>query len=269
MNEQVVVLFVGCVVCGVWGIEVEVYDIIGDLYCQEVLIVMCCLFIFVVFVVVFVVVCVFMWMVIWQCGVVELQCNVVVCVDCIINVFKSMFDCYELLFYLFGSYLYVQDLFVEFKCGDYIVCVNCYFEDFNEYVYVIVIYVIGVDGLCVVVSNWCVFDSFVGIEYCFCLYFFDVMNGQVGCFFGIGMILCDFGYYILQFVWYDGKIVGVVVVKFNFEWFQGVDVFELFVVVDDYGVVFLLLVFVWKYYMLCLFMGLVVVLIYEMCQYVQ
>ncbi|PCE31503.1 sensor histidine kinase [Burkholderia ubonensis] len=213
--------------------------------------------------------CALTWTVTWQRGVAELQRNAAVRVDRTTNALKSTLDRYESLPYLLGSHPYVQELLAEPKRADYAARANRYLEDLNEHAHATVTYLVGADGLCVAASNWRAPESFVGIEYRFRPYFIDAMNGQVGRFFGIGTISRDPGYYISQPVWRDGRIVGVVVVKLNLEWFQGADASEPLVVADDHGVVFLSSVPAWKYHTLKPLAGPVAASIYETRQYAQ
>ncbi|KVC92501.1 ATPase [Burkholderia ubonensis] len=213
--------------------------------------------------------CALTWTVTWQRGVGELQRNAAVRVDRTTNALKSTLDRYESLPYLLGSHPYVQELLAEPKRADYAARANRYLEDLNQHARATVTYLVGADGLCVAASNWRAPDSFIGIEYRFRPYFIDAMNGRVGRFFGIGTISRDPGYYISQPVWRDGRIVGVVVVKLNLEWFQGADASEPLVVADDHGVVFLSSVPAWKYHTLKPLAGPVATSIFETRQYAQ
>ncbi|KWA67541.1 ATPase [Burkholderia ubonensis] len=213
--------------------------------------------------------CALTWSVTWQRGVGELQRNAAVRVDRTTNALKSTLDRYESLPYLLGSHPYVQELLAEPKRADYAARANRYLEDLNQHARATVTYLVGADGLCVAASNWRAPDSFIGIEYRFRPYFIDAMNGRVGRFFGIGTISRDPGYYISQPVWRDGRIVGVVVVKLNLEWFQGADASEPLVVADDHGVVFLSSVPAWKYHTLKPLAGPVAASIFETRQYAQ
>ncbi|KVM84260.1 ATPase [Burkholderia ubonensis] len=213
--------------------------------------------------------CALTWTVTWQRGVGELQRNAAVRVDRTTNALKSTLDRYESLPYLLGSHPYVQELLAEPTRADYAARANRYLEDLNQHARATVTYLVGADGLCVAASNWRAPDSFIGIEYRFRPYFIDAMNGRVGRFFGIGTISRDPGYYISQPVWRDGRIVGVVVVKLNLEWFQGADASEPLVVADDHGVVFLSSVPAWKYHTLKPLAGPVATSIFETRQYAQ
>ncbi|KVT33632.1 sensor histidine kinase [Burkholderia ubonensis] len=213
--------------------------------------------------------CALTWTVTWERGVGELQRNAAVRVDRTTNALKSTLDRYESLPYLLGSHPYVQELLAEPKRADYAARANRYLEDLNQHARATVTYLVGADGLCVAASNWRAPDSFIGIEYRFRPYFIDAMNGRVGRFFGIGTISRDPGYYISQPVWRDGRIVGVVVVKLNLEWFQGADASEPLVVADDHGVVFLSSVPAWKYHTLKPLAGPVAASIFETRQYAQ
>ncbi|CAN0623730.1 two-component system, NtrC family, C4-dicarboxylate transport sensor histidine kinase DctB [Burkholderia multivorans] len=213
--------------------------------------------------------CALTWTVTWRRGVGELQRNAAVRVDRTTNALKNTLDRYESLPYLLGGHPFVQELLAEPQRVDYVARANRYLEDLNSHAHATVTYLIDADGQCVAASNWRAPDSFVGIGYQFRPYFIDAMHGQVGRFFGIGTISRDPGYYISQPVRRDGKIVGVVVVKLNLEWFPGADASEPLVVADDHGVVFLSSVPAWKYHTLEPLPGGVAVSIYETRQYAQ
>ncbi|KVV08729.1 sensor histidine kinase [Burkholderia ubonensis] len=245
------------------------YDTIDEPHRQEAVTVKRRLLVLVALAAVLAAACALTWTVTWQRGVGELQRNAAVRVDRTTNALKSTLDRYESLPYLLGSHPYVQELLAEPKRADYAARANRYLEDLNQHARATVTYLVGADGLCVAASNWRAPDSFIGIEYRFRPYFIDAMNGRVGRFFGIGTISRDPGYYISQPVWRDGRIVGVVVVKLNLEWFQGADASEPLVVADDHGVVFLSSVPAWKYHTLKPLAGPVAASIFETRQYAQ
>ncbi|KVL24179.1 sensor histidine kinase [Burkholderia ubonensis] len=245
------------------------YDTIDDPHRQEAVTLKRRLLVLVALAAVLAAACALTWTVTWQRGVGELQRNAAVRVDRTTNALKSTLDRYESLPYLLGSHPYVQELLAEPKRADYAARANRYLEDLNQHARATVTYLVGADGLCVAASNWRAPDSFIGIEYRFRPYFIDAMNGRVGRFFGIGTISRDPGYYISQPVWRDGRIVGVVVVKLNLEWFQGADASEPLVVADDHGVVFLSSVPAWKYHTLKPLAGPVAASIFETRQYAQ
>ncbi|WP_431820588.1 sensor histidine kinase [Burkholderia sp. F1] len=249
--------------------EGDGYDTIVDPHRQEAVTLKRRLLVLVALAAVLAAACALTWTVTWQRGVGELQRNAAVRVDRTTNALKSTLDRYESLPYLLGSHPYVQELLAEPKRADYAARANRYLEDLNQHAHATVTYLVGADGLCVAASNWRAPDSFIGIEYRFRPYFIDAMNGQVGRFFGIGTISRDPGYYISQPVWRDGRIVGVVVVKLNLEWFQGADASEPLVVADDHGVVFLSSVPAWKYHTLKPLEGPVAASIFETRQYAQ
>lgn len=245
------------------------YDTIDDPHRQEAVTLKRRLLVLVALAAVLAAACALTWTVTWQRGVGELQRNAAVRVDRTTNALKSTLDRYESLPYLLGSHPYVQELLAEPQRADYAARANRYLEDLNQHAHATVTYLVGADGLCVAASNWRAPDSFIGIEYRFRPYFIDAMNGRVGRFFGIGTISRDPGYYISQPVWRDGRIVGVVVVKLNLEWFQGADASEPLVVADDHGVVFLSSVPAWKYHTLKPLAGPVAASIFETRQYAQ
>ncbi|KVN36118.1 ATPase [Burkholderia pyrrocinia] len=245
------------------------YDTIDDPHRQEAVTVKRRLLVLVALAVALVAACTLTWTFTWQRGIDELQRNAAVRVDRTTNALKSTLDRYESLPYLLGSHPLVQDLLAEPKRADYAARANRYLEDLNQHAHATVTYLVGADGLCVAASNWRAPDSFIGIGYRFRPYFIDAMNGRVGRFFGIGTISRDPGYYISQPVWRDGRIVGVVVVKLNLEWFQGADASEPLVVADEHGVVFLSSVPAWKYHTLKPLPGPVAASIYATRQYAQ
>ncbi|MGZ2746172.1 sensor histidine kinase [Burkholderia stagnalis] len=245
------------------------YDTIDDPHRQEAVTVKRRLLVLVALAVALVAACTLTWTFTWQRGIDELQRNAAVRVDRTTNALKSTLDRYESLPYLLGSHPLVQDLLAEPKRADYAARANRYLEDLNQHAHATVTYLVGADGLCVAASNWRAPDSFIGIGYQFRPYFIDAMSGRVGRFFGIGTISRDPGYYISQPVWRDGRIVGVVVVKLNLEWFQGADASEPLVVADEHGVVFLSSVPAWKYHTLKPLPGPVAASIYATRQYAQ
>ncbi|AOJ63907.1 ATPase [Burkholderia ubonensis] len=268
MKEQAALPAVGAPQAG-GRAEAGGYDTIDDPHRQEAVTLKRRLLLLVALAAVLAAACALTWTVTWQRGVGELQRNAAVRVDRTTNALKSTLDRYESLPYLLGSHPYVQELLAEPKRADYAARANRYLEDLNQHAHATVTYLVGADGLCVAASNWRAPDSFIGIEYRFRPYFIDAMNGRVGRFFGIGTISRDPGYYISQPVWRDGRIVGVVVVKLNLEWFQGADASEPLVVADDHGVVFLSSVPAWKYHTLKPLAGPVAASIFETRQYAQ
>ncbi|MXN78144.1 two-component sensor histidine kinase [Burkholderia sp. 4701] len=251
------------------GSGADGYDTIGDPHRQEAVTVKRRLLVLVALAVALVAACTLTWTFTWQRGIDELQRNAAVRVDRTTNALKSTLDRYESLPYLLGSHPLVQDLLAEPQRADYAARANRYLEDLNQHAHATVTYLVGADGLCVAASNWRAPDSFIGIEYRFRPYFIDAMSGRVGRFFGIGTISRDPGYYISQPVWRDGRIVGVVVVKLNLEWFQGADASEPLVVADEHGVVFLSSVPAWRYHTLKPLPGPVDASIYATRQYAQ
>ncbi|RQS70400.1 sensor histidine kinase [Burkholderia sp. Bp8963] len=249
--------------------DADGYDTIADPHRQEAVTVKRRLLILVALATALAAACALTWTVTWRRGIDELQRNAAVRVDRTTSALKSTLDRYESLPYLLGSHPLVQDLLAEPKRADYAARANRYLEDLNQHAHATVTYLIGADGLCVAASNWRAPDSFIGIGYRFRPYFIDAMHGQVGRFFGIGTISRDPGYYISQPVWRDGRIVGVVVVKLNLEWFQGADASEPLVVTDDHGVAFLSSVPAWKYHTLRPLTGPVAASIFETRQYAQ
>lgn len=81
------------------------------------------------------------------------------------------------------------------------------------------------------------------------------MESGSGCFFGIGMICGEFGYYFVLCLVDDNWIIGVVVIKVSLEQLEKLwsMVEVLVMVVDENGVVIFGLVVDWKFMMLCLF----------------
>jgi two-component system, NtrC family, C4-dicarboxylate transport sensor histidine kinase DctB len=192
-------------------------------------------------------VCVLTWTLAWQSGIDALRRDAAVRGDRTTAALKSTLERYESLPYIVGEHPLMQDVLVNPK-PEWVAAANHYLEDVNRHARATTTYIIGADGLCVAASNWRAPDSFVGVQYRFRPYFIDAAKGGVGRFFGIGTISHDPGYYLSQPVRRDGKIVGVVVVKLNLEWFPGSDANEPLLVTDDHGVIFLSSVPAWKYH---------------------
>ncbi|QCP48080.1 sensor histidine kinase [Trinickia violacea] len=212
--------------------------------------------------------CALTWSITWQRGADELRRNAAVRADRTTNALKSTLERYESLPYLLSEHPLVQDVLAD-PTADGVARANRYLEDVNRHARATQTYIIRADGLCVAASNWDRPDSFVGVQYLFRPYFVDAVKGGVGRFFGIGTISHDPGYFISQPVYRDGKIVGVVVVKLNLEWFPGTDAFEPLVVTDDHGVIFLSSVPAWKYHTVRPLSGSVTTSIFETRQYAQ
>ncbi|WP_179401148.1 ATP-binding protein [Burkholderia guangdongensis] len=278
------------------GSRADVYDTMDDPHRQEAANVKRRLLVLAVLAAVLAAACALTWALTWRREVDELRRNAAVRVDRTTRALQNTLERYESLPYLLGSHPFVQALLVGARPegsgleplpegsalgvrhegsalgaprADDVARANRYLEDLNRHARATVTYVIAADGRCVAASNWRDADSFVGIGYQFRPYFIDAMHGRVGRFFGIGTISHDPGYYISQPVRRDGKIVGVVVVKLNLEWFPGVDASEPLVVADDHGVVFLSSVPAWKYHTLARLPGDVASSIYETRQYAQ
>ncbi len=213
-------------------------------------------------------VCALSWTFAWQRGVDALRSDAAVRSDRMTAALKSTLERYESLPWLVGEHPLVQDVLVEQR-PDWVGRANRYLEDVNGHARATATYIIRADGLCVAASNWRQPDSFAGVEYRFRPYFIEAAKGGVGRFFGIGTISHDPGYYVSQPVRRDGKIVGVVVVKLNLEWFPGADASEPVLVADDHGVVFLSSVPAWKYHTVEPLAGPVADRIYETRQYAR
>lgn len=112
------------------------------------------------------------------------------------------------------SYLFI-DLML-FWCNQ----VNVYFEGFNCCVGSCVVYLLDINGWVLVISNWSDLDSYFGEDLLFCVYWQDVMKGKLGCFYGIGSICGELGYYLVYGLVYGGWIIGVVVVKVKMDVFE-------------------------------------------------
>ncbi|WP_322010422.1 sensor histidine kinase [Paraburkholderia sp. J12] len=191
-------------------------------------------------------VCALTWTLAWKSGIDSLRRDAAVRGDRTTAALKSTLERYESLPYIVGEHPLVQDVLANPK-REWVLAANRYLEDVNRHARATTTYIIGADGECIAASNWRDPDSFVGVQYRFRPYFIDAARGGVGRFFAIGTISHDPGYYLSQPVRRDGKIVGVVVVKLNLEWFPGTDSTEPLLVTDDHGVIFLSSVPAWKY----------------------
>lgn len=191
-------------------------------------------------------VCALTWTLAWKSGIDALRRDAAVRGDRTTAALRSTLERYESLPYIVGEHPLVQDVLADPK-REWVTAANRYLEDVNRHARATTTYIIGADGVCIAASNWRDADSFVGVQYRFRPYFIDAAKGGVGRFFGIGTISHDPGYYLSQPVRRDGRIVGVVVVKLNLEWFPGADANEPLLVTDDHGVIFLSSVPAWKY----------------------
>lgn len=112
-----------------------------------------------------------------------------------------------------------------------------------------VIYILSPDGLTVASSNFNEQDSFVGINYGFRPYFRQaIANGQ-GAYHAFGIASGKLGYYFSSAVYSGGNVIGVIVVKVNLDFIEGLlDIPERnYMVSDSNGVIFLALNPEWMY----------------------
>ncbi len=177
----------------------------------------------------------------WQRGVADLRVNAGARVERYAGSLRSTVDRYEFLPYLLSLHPYVHDLLLNPKDRAVVQRANDYLFDVNQRAKASAAYVIDANGLALAASNWREKATFVGQEYRFRPYFIDAIAGAFGRFYGVGTTSGEPGYFVSQPILVDGKILGVVVVKLNLEWFQraGADASEPVVVADDHGVVFL------------------------------
>lgn len=192
-------------------------------------------------------VCVLTWTFAWNKGIDTLRRDAAVRGDRTTATLKSTLDRYESLPYIVGEHPLVRNVLADPK-PEWIDQVNRYLEDVNLHAHATATYIINSNGDCIAASNWRDQDSFVGAQFRFRPYFMDAIKGEVGRFFGIGTISHEPGYFLSQPVQVDGKIIGVVVVKLDIEWFLGADAVEPLFVTDNHGVIFLSSVPAWKYH---------------------
>jgi two-component system C4-dicarboxylate transport sensor histidine kinase DctB len=80
-----------------------------------------------------------------------------------------------------------------------------------------VIYVLDPQGVAIAASNWRRVDSFVGTNYSYRPYFHDAMRGHSAEHFALGAISGKPGLFFARRIESEGKILGVVVVKVEFD----------------------------------------------------
>lgn len=194
-------------------------------------------------------VCVLTYALTWRQGLHELRGNAGARVERYAGNLKSTVDRYEFLPYLVATHPFIHQLLASPADAASVRRANEYLDDVNRRARAAVTYVIGRSGVALASSNWQASDSFVGREYQFRPYFRDAIAGGIGRFYGVGTAAGKPGYYVSQPVRdARGQIVGVVVVKLDLEWFQGIaDGAEPLVVADEHGVVFLSSAPSWQY----------------------
>ncbi|TKT76741.1 ATP-binding protein [Aquamicrobium sp. LC103] len=111
------------------------------------------------------------------------------------------------------------------------------------------LYVMDANGLTIAASNWNEPTSFLGQNYSFRSYFTLAMEQKHGAFYAIGATTSRPGYFLSQAVEADGRVVGVAVVKVEFDEVEAVwaDADESVLVTDANDIVFLASDAAWKY----------------------
>lgn len=112
-----------------------------------------------------------------------------------------------------------------------------------------VIYILDTKGIVIAASNFQESVSFVGHSYAFRPYFQDAMAGRRGQFYGIGATSLLPGYYLSDAILFDGRIIGVAVVKVDLSHLdrRWSDSQKKITVLDENGVAFLSSDAEWKY----------------------
>ncbi|MGH8432900.1 MAG: sensor histidine kinase [Pseudomonas sp.] len=95
--------------------------------------------------------------------------------------------------------------------------VNEYLEGLNRRSGSRAVYVLDRSGRVLATSNWRDADSFQGEDLAFRAYFQDAIQGKPGRFYGIGSTTGEAGYYLAHGLRYQGKIIGVAVVKIRLD----------------------------------------------------
>lgn len=118
---------------------------------------------------------------------------------------------------------------------------NRYLEFVNTQANTMAIYVMDAGGTTRAASNWRQPDSFVGNNYSFRPYFKDAVRDGEGSFYAIGLASQQPGYYLSQAVMEDGRMLGVIVVKADLHFLEGIwaPLQERVIVMDAHGIAFL------------------------------
>ncbi len=98
--------------------------------------------------------------------------------------------------------------------------VNDYLEGLNRRSGARAIYLLDTKGRVLATSNWRDADSYLGEDLAFRAYFQEAVEGRPGRFYGIGSTTGEAGYYLAHGLRYQGRIIGVAVVKVKLEALQ-------------------------------------------------
>ncbi len=98
--------------------------------------------------------------------------------------------------------------------------VNDYLEGLNRRSGARAIYLLDTNGRVLATSNWRDSDSYLGEDLSFRAYFQEAVQGRPGRFYGIGSTTGEAGYYLAHGLRYQGRIIGVAVVKVKLEALQ-------------------------------------------------
>ncbi|WP_271103279.1 sensor histidine kinase [Pseudomonas tohonis] len=98
--------------------------------------------------------------------------------------------------------------------------VNDYLEGLNRRSGNRAIFLLDTNGRVLATSNWRDADSFLGEDLAFRAYFQQAVKGEPGRFYGIGSTTGEAGYYLAHGLRYQGRIIGVAVVKVKLEALQ-------------------------------------------------
>ncbi|MCY1335010.1 C4-dicarboxylate transport sensor protein DctB [compost metagenome] len=98
--------------------------------------------------------------------------------------------------------------------------VNDYLEGLNRRSGARAIYLLDTNGRVLATSNWRDADSYLGEDLAFRAYFQEAVQGRPGRFYGIGSTTGEAGYYLAHGLRYQGRIIGVAVVKVKLEALQ-------------------------------------------------
>lgn len=95
--------------------------------------------------------------------------------------------------------------------------INAYLKTINASADTAALFVMNADGETVAASNYELPESFIGKNYGFRAYFKQAMNGEQGRFFAIGATTGRPGYFISEPILDGAKLIGVAVVKIEFD----------------------------------------------------
>ncbi|WP_375741694.1 ATP-binding protein [Pseudomonas boanensis] len=98
--------------------------------------------------------------------------------------------------------------------------VNDYLEGLNRRSGNRAIFLLDTTGRVLATSNWRDADSFLGEDLSFRAYYQEAVHGRPGRFYGVGSTTGEAGYYLAHGLRYQGRIIGVAVVKVKLEALQ-------------------------------------------------